>query len=324
MKLDSAAFAARLPDTICTCLTWLSATDLAVGHANGLLAAYDICPPSVPSHYVKDPQISTKSTAISNLDVTVWSKTVVHNEHQDPTNSLQSHPWLHIRAHPSCMISLTSAYPANPSLLISSNLSGHTRLTSLRAPKTDYVLLPRSRSPPSTLVYCDALLGIVYAEEATETIRLAGLRCFYTSMAFCPISSNRDAGGVGSGCVDVGKLHTTVVWGGGDGAVKVGNPIRRILGRAGAGFHQTIFKHEWVSRPSPDTNAGERQGVSRITEGYKGELTNMGPKSKSAMSTIYEEETGVTALAWNPNLRCSGWLAVGWGSGLIRVEDVAV
>lgn len=41
-------------------------------------------------------------------------------------------------------------------------------------------------------------------------------------------------------------------------------------------------------------------------------------------STIYEEQTAITAVAWNPNLPCGGWAAAGMGSGLVRVKGLAL
>lgn len=107
----------------------------------------------------------------------------------------------------------------------------------------------------------------------------------------------------------------------------VTNPMRRTLGKKDAGWQQVVFKHEWVRR----SGQGPRQGMSRITECYKGEKVVVGVKSGGnskdnvTQSTIYEEETAVTALGWNPNNSgCGGWLAVGWGSGLVRIQDMAI
>lgn len=128
--------------------------------------------------------------------------------------------------------------------------------------------------------------------------------------------------------MDVGKCHSSIAAGGADGSVIVTNPMRKALGRKELGWQQVVFKHEWVRRPEQ----GPRQGISRVTEGYKGETVDLGVKYSSANSkdngtesTIYEEETAVTALGWNPNdSGCGGWLAVGWGSGLVRIQDMAV
>lgn len=47
-------------------------------------------------------------------------------------------------------------------------------------------------------------------------------------------------------------------------------------------------------------------------------------KEGMVISTVREEEEGVTQIDWNPNLVCGGWVAVGWGSGLVRVQDLAL
>ena len=79
------------------------------------------------------------------------------------------------------------------------------------------------------------------------------------------------------------------------------------------------------------------KGISRITEGYKIEIPNLTPIGKSEtsskkaklginapFSTIYDKETGVRAVAWNPNEGWGGWAASGTGSGLVRIEDLAI
>lgn len=239
-------------------------------------------------------------------------------------NHLNVRPWLSLQLHSAYILSLTTAYPTHPALLVSSSLSGNLRLTSLRAPKTDYVFSMRMRMPPSSLAYCDSLLSVVAPDEASETLRLWGLRSFYSTLSCGKLES---APGPGHGIVDVGRWHSSIAAGGADGSVVVTNPIRKALGRKDAGWQQVVFKHEWVRRPAQ----GARQGMSRITEGYKGEKVNLGMKDGGKLkdsvseSTIYEEETAVAALSWNPNdSGCGGWLAVGWGSGLVRIQDMAI
>ncbi|KAJ9649558.1 hypothetical protein H2201_007166 [Coniosporium apollinis] len=70
----------------------------------------------------------------------------------------------------------------------------------------------------------------------------------------------------------------------------------------------------------------------RITDGFKIEQPGLiHPDNQfhnvadgSVYSTIFEEETAVTQVCWNPNLHCGGWAAAGMGSGLLRVEDLAL
>ena len=351
VKVQSAAFSASsgllpLADEeqddirpVATCLTWLSATDLAIGYSNGTLRVYNI--------YLRVPHSSLPNSH-SDHSAELGVGSPKHNKFpeatnlsdggsQDPsltspggynlfdaTNHANMVPWLFLQLHSTYILSLTSAYPTHPALLISSSLSGNLRLTSLHAPTTDYVLSTRSRTPPSSLAYCDSLLSVVAPDEASETLRLWALRCFYSSLACGKLKS---APGPGQGVVDVGRCHSSIAAGGVDGSVIVTNPMRKALGRKDAGWQQVVFKHEWVRRPGQ----GPRRGMSRITEGYQGEKVEVSvnhgatPKESGAESTVYEEETAVTALGWNPNdSGCGGWLAVGWGSGLVRIQDMAI
>ena len=313
-KYESAAFEACPTDTLSTCLTWLSPTDLAVGHTNGLLAVYDIYSPPNLHHEVHQQQRNQGRTSPSSA---IATKPI---------------PWLAVPLHNTYILSLTSAYPTEPTLIASSSLSGYLRLTSLIAPTTDFVYSVRTRTPPTSLAYYDPVLSMVGIEECSETIRAWGLRCFYASLGFGRMASSP---GPGQGMIDVGRCHASIAVGGADGGVIVTNPLRKTLGRKERGHQQCIFKHEWVRQPiqAGDAETGQKNGMSRITEGYKGEKADVDmyktkdhPRNRGTvmMTTIYEEETAVTALAWNPNLRCGAWLAVGWGSGLLRVQDVAV
>ena len=355
MKVQTAAFAAiprLLPHAdieqreirpVATCLTWLSATDIAIGYSNGTLRIYNIYPhsrhSSLPTSSLNESTAHGVNSPTSPRAEAVKVSEAANGSNDDiPTLSLESpigydvveaadaniRPWLFLQLHPTYILSLTSAYPTHPALLISSSLSGNLRLTSLGAPTTDYILSARTRTPPSSLAYCDSLLAVVAPEEASETLRLWGLRCFYSSLACGKLGS---VPGPGQGIVDVGSCHSSVAAGGANGSVTITNPMRKVLGRKAKGWQQVAFKHEWVRRPGQ----GPRQGISRITEGYEGEKVDLGVKyrgqSKESVneSTIHEEETAVTALKWNPNgSGRGGWLAVGWGSGLVRVQDMAV
>ena len=321
-KLDFAVFAARPRDTLSTCVTWLSATDIAVGHSNGYLAVYNIDPPNQQSFAGNG---SPKETHDTGSDPSHSHFNSFGTQDTEPVPK----PWLYMPVHPTYILTILSSYPSHPALIITTSLSGYYRLTSLLAPQTDYVLSIRTRWPSSSLTYSDALLGALGPEESSQTIRLWGLRCFYTSAGVSNVGSSI---GPGQGVIDSGKCHSSVAYGGTDGSVIVTNPIRRILGKKGIGLQQCIFKHDWVRKPSNgdgNDQAGERHGMSRILEGFKLEKVDMSVKGgkkfrESEMITIYEPETAVTALAWDPNLVCGGWLAVGWGSGLVRVQDVAV
>lgn len=105
------------------------------------------------------------------------------------------------------------------------------------------------------------------------------------------------------------------------------NPLRRLLHSKEKQWQQTWFSHTWVRG-----NESSSSGTSRFYDGYRAEsislLRNMTGDRKMINSTmivtIYEEETHVTALSWNPNQSCAGWAAAGLGCGLLRIEDLAL
>lgn len=194
-------------------------------------------------------------------------------------------------------------------------MDGYMRLTDLRAPSTDFVLTNRSRIGSSVIDYCEPLQAMVSTEE-NDFIRIYPLRRFFSS-----ISVGRAEAIILS--LSVGKVHPTILVGTADGAVIATNPMRKVLNSKAQQYQQTCFQHEWSRKGD---------GMSRILDGFKVETVSMartlvGDKKiqdASVYATIHEEETGVMQVVWNPNLHCGGWVAAGMGSGLLRVQDLAL
>jgi transcription factor C subunit 6 len=44
----------------------------------------------------------------------------------------------------------------------------------------------------------------------------------------------------------------------------------------------------------------------------------------AVLATIFEERSAVTQVCWNPNILFGGVAAAAMGSGLVRVEDLAI
>ena len=179
--------------------------------------------------------------------------------------------------------------------------------------------------------------------DDNDLIRALPLRRFFSVLTFA-----KAEGQVIS--IAAGKVHASVLVGSADGSVMVTNPMRKVLNTKEAQFQQTWFKHEWVHKRSGqdreeigigfeetggesfDSGTLPREGISRITEGYKVESLQVLKSGKgklklkdaSPYSTIHEEESGITQVAWNPNLHCGGWAAAGMGCGLVRVENLAI
>jgi transcription factor C subunit 6 len=73
-----------------------------------------------------------------------------------------------------------------------------------------------------------------------------------------------------------------------------------------------------------------RPGVSRFHEGFEPDKIDVANVPTTAKTTdwgsaepVFEEEHAVTAVAWNPNPAAAGLVAAGWGSGLVRIQDLA-
>ena len=79
-----------------------------------------------------------------------------------------------------------------------------------------------------------------------------------------------------------------------------------------------------------------RPGMSCFHEGFKPEKIEVGNlvpnqnktketenEESSSGEAIFEEEQAVTAIDWNPHPAYAGMIAIGWGSGIIRIQDLS-
>ncbi|KAI9734694.1 MAG: hypothetical protein M1834_002296 [Cirrosporium novae-zelandiae] len=284
LKFNGAAFEAYPPDSLCTCLTWLSSTDLAVGCANGFVAIWNIAPLS----QAKD------GTSIK----------------------VNHHPWFYHMIHPTYILAISSAYPGQPHLIATSSMDGFNRLTDLRAPFQDTVSSLRTRIGTPVLAFHDATQSFATTDEV-NFVRLYPVRRFFSACSIASASSNLLS-------IACSTTHASMMAASSGGAVLVTNPTRKILQPRKAQFQQVWFIHEWTR------NKG---GLSRFNEGFKiepAELLNsqVGDQTSGSVgiisATIYDEEIGVNLVTWNPNVICGGWATAAMGSGLLRVEDIAL
>ncbi|KAL8648723.1 MAG: hypothetical protein Q9226_005882 [Calogaya cf. arnoldii] len=286
VRVTTAAFTAKPPSTLCTCVIWLSPTDLAVGCANGYLGLWSIYPCPATSSSASLPK-----------------------------------PYLYTPIHDSYISSLSSAYPPLPHLLATTSPSGHLRLTSLLAPQTDYVFAPRLRHPPQHIHFSEPCQAFIAADEA-QTLRLWPIRRFFSpiSVAGCPSQGL---------AVGVGHVHGSVIVGCEDGTVCVTSPLRKFLFPKLTSWQCPVFKHEVARQGGNEGEGGERERV-RITEGYKAQAAPLRRGTgKSAveglvLATTYEAAGQVRCVGWATESNVGGWIAVGMGSGLVRVEDLAI
>ena len=322
VKYKTAAFEARPPETLCTCVAWLSPTDIAVGCANGYLAVWNIFPQNPMS--VQD----------TSLHTTRRSKVTSDRQSKRPT-ILTPRPYLYIPIHHTYILAITSAYPPFPQFLCTSSASGHTRLTDICSPTSDSVFMPHMRIGPSFLAYSTHLNCFLTNSEDRNFVRAWPLRRFWTYIGLAKAEPELLS-------IGPAPLHSTILFGYADGTLLAVNPLRRYMGtfqRGGQPQH-TIWKQEWArSTQTGQEGQSRKGGISRFTEGYKVENLVLRPEYErtvkghkasfqsndvATFSTIYEEKSAIRAISWNPNLDYGGWVATGLGSGLVRVEDLAI
>ncbi|PGH23367.1 hypothetical protein AJ80_02620 [Polytolypa hystricis UAMH7299] len=299
VKLDSAAFEVRPPSSLCTCFCWLSPSDIAVGCANGYVG--------------------------------VWSLTASIQGEPQPL----ALPYLYVSVHDTYILSIVSSYPSHPHLLGTTGMDGQTRLFSLLDPESDIADAPRSRTGSAQLAYAPFMRSFVTADE-TDFIRLQPVRRFFSLISVAKSLSTVSAMTPGILC------HPSLLVGNVGGTVTATNPLRRLYDAKEKHWQQDWFRHEWVPGKEDndvdmdidddDSDAGNKAGVSKFYDGFKAETPRLfrnmvGDKrvvDGVLSTTIYEEGTATTALAWNPNKQCAGWACAGMGCGLLRVEDLAI
>ncbi|KAJ5577246.1 hypothetical protein N7535_004172 [Penicillium sp. DV-2018c] len=281
LKVESPAFEARPPTTVCTCVTWLSPSDLAVGCGNGFAA--------------------------------VWN---IH-----PRAGSEPVPFFYRPIHDTYVLSITSAYPTNPQILVTTAMDGATRMWSLIDTTSEMASTVRMRGSSAHISYSPLCQSVVAGDE-NEFARIIPIRRFVSTTVIARFASNISAMAPSS------THHPCALFGSTAGEVAGTNPFRRILYNKEQIWQQMWFTHQWV-RPTSGTDT---LGTSRFYDGYRAENQKLAKykmsESKPIMgmqtSTIYEEGTHVTALGWNPNHQCAGWASAALGCGLVRVEDIAI
>jgi len=343
----TAALTCHPPHTLCTTVTWLSATGIAAGCANGCVGIWHL--PTA----LHDPTPNALSTLFSPIQT-------------------------------GYILSLTSCYPSRPQILLASSTSGHITMTdlSLVTPTTGFdpsttIPGPRSRFGKPVLAWHDFGQMVLMTDD-NYTLQGAALRRFHRQIRLTRY---------GAACVVLATspVHPFVMAGTLAGETVGTNPLRRVFNNKSEIWNQVWFAHEWRRAKVPDiriahllqqpvnqqtsqadggavdtadddrdedtkmldasqqdnhenndrnldpTTSEDDAGPVRISESFKAEqvrLVNDDDAFKNrvggvAFTTVHERPTAVSALGWNPNVHVGGWCAAGMASGLLRVEDVA-
>jgi transcription factor C subunit 6 len=345
--ISKAAFESKPPNTICTCITWLSSSSIAVGCANGYVAIWNIAD-------------ALKQT------------------YQKP--STIPRPWFFEPLHGSYVLSLTSCYPSRPHILITNGLDGYLRMTDLRSPNLDTIPAQRVRVAQAPIAWHEQTQAALSPDESFD-LKAMILRIFYknhtigrTSALISDLATSTLHASILIAGVD-GRVwvlqpmrrireHKSIPyeqiwfehqWRRGimqpqmeteepkDSEMIDAPPVSTTVTKPYQSPYATVpvpgqpqyqplapqppaVPSRVSDKPTPDILTNP---LIRITTGYKLSKPELGADSKPnttaegvIFQTTYEEQTAVTQVCWNPNLCCGTWAAAGMGSGLVIVEDI--
>lgn len=314
------------PDTVFTSLAFMDPMNLIVGASDGSIQLFDLAAQSnygqAPSDYLKQQVHNTYITSLCPA----WPS-----------------PF-------STFVASTSA-------------SGELVLTDLRSPDQDKISLSRASLPHRDLLFSpftrSFITGLDRAGNAQMETNSAmfvvchHLRQFPTGFRIAKLPDHSGA----ATALANSPWHPCVLIGNARGQILSTNYLRKVLShrrgehrKAAGAFIQKICDYEWrpLSADGPDKpmdpwdglceadlfhGRGVRSGVSRFDEGFKPEKIEVGsvPTTKTKLQQkdsgiaepIFEEEQAVTTIDWCPNASCAGLAAMGWGSGIVRVQDLA-
>jgi transcription factor C subunit 6 len=310
IHIATAAFEVKPPDTIITSLTWLSPGSIAASCADGHVAIWNI---SQALGSLRDIKSSTKEA---------WSP----------------RPWFYKQVHDTYIVSIVSGYPSRPWAIFTNSLDGYARLTDIRDPEADYASLKRVRVNRPSIVWHDATQQMIISDDNWD-ITSHYLRVFPTREIITRWTAM---------ILDIAQssFHSSVLVGCADGSVGAVNVARRMKrmkhnSSNAVATRNFWFRYEWRDAvqqdwdiPIDDENPVDQdvlnKPLGRFLDGFKGEniktanyaLENI--KNGQSYNTVYQRETAVTNVCWNPNLDWATWAAAATGTGLIRIEDIGI
>ncbi|GAB7345689.1 hypothetical protein MBLNU457_3968t1 [Dothideomycetes sp. NU457] len=337
---QSTAFEAKPPDTVFTCLTWTSAKGIAAGCANGHVAIYDL-----PASLKSDRGLESNSpspiiyAAVQSSYILTICTSYPSRSNFLLTNSMAGY----MSMTDLTAVSLSSGFtPANTvytprNRIAKTAMSWHDYCQSVLAVDDNYTLhfsplrrfysytgLTRFKSPVTALavspVHPFILAGTISGEAVAHNPLRRGLEAkaeIYNQTWFAhewrrsklPNAYPKHSE------VPLDYLAETAD----EDASMIDAPTTPSKGRLPSVYED---REEPVYDP----------GLVRLTEGYRIAHVMLGNADEgisnrdsrgAVYTTVYEAETAVTAVAWNPNIHVGGWCVAGMATGLLRVEDVA-
>ncbi|EUC47149.1 hypothetical protein COCMIDRAFT_24917 [Bipolaris oryzae ATCC 44560] len=322
LHFSCTAFEVSIPQTVPSCLQWLSGTTLAVATAAGTVAIWTLTRPGTLS---QTPQ--------------------PHNPR----------PWFYHQLADTFILTISSAWPSNPHYLSISTADGFARLFDLRSPTADTTASIRGRTLCLTQAWHEHTQSFVMPDEH-YILRHTPVRRYYHNLysmrldnSITRVATSPVHPGVLVGGTD-GDVQTS------NPVMRIAN-YKVVPWQQKWFVHEwrsevtklTVKPVTTINAPGEEISEekGEkdnasvanvpddilRQPLVRISEGYKAVQQGIASSAVSKRKgnpeigrsiSIFEEKSAVTALAWNPNLKYGTWAVAGMGSGLLRVEDVGI
>lgn len=284
--MDVPAFEGKIPSTLCTCLSWLSSSHIAVGTANGYVAIWNIALPD---------EIKPGESFVA--------------------------PQIYVMLHATYILDIAPAYPTRPDLIATIAIDGQVRLSSILGPKYDVADPIRSRMISSCIEYSPSLQTFMTSDE-TDLFRLFPLRRFVSTGSISKSSSSVST--ISSGTfshpfVLYGNVEGAVT--STNPLRRVLHPKGKHMQQVWF-THEWVGNNHDDSLPgiSRFFDGFKSEGAMLIR--HKTKDTRM--INGVLPVAIFEEGTAITAVAWNPSIECAGWSAAGTGCGLVRIEDLSI
>ncbi|KAH7077913.1 hypothetical protein BKA63DRAFT_509296 [Paraphoma chrysanthemicola] len=332
VRIAQAAFDVPFPQTVPTCLKWLSGTTIAVATAIGTLAIW-----------------------------TLSAKVLTPNAVQSPPK-----PWFYQQISDTYILTLSSGWPSQPQFISISTADGFARLFDIRTPNADTTASIRGRTLCITQDWHEQTQSFIAPDEY-YMLKHNPIRRYYhnlysmraessiTRVASSPVHPGILIGGA-DGRVEasnpIGRITNYKIipwqqtwfkheWRGPVKEMIIQPPSADVEMSEGGPVGETTDMQDASNDKVTDQNTSSKtvpqsilqEPLARITEGYKAFQPGIqhSVTSKKAANpeigkgiTIYEEASAITVLAWNPNLKFGTWAVAGMGDGLLRVEDIGV
>ena len=239
--MKNAAFSTRPPNTVCSCVTWLSSTGIAAGCADGSVGVWNL-PTSLSQHT---------------------------SFHADSVNSpltesqFNAEPAFFMSVSTTYILDITSCYPSRPNIIITTSMAGNLYMTDLMEPPSSASFSPaatirssRSRIGRSLVVWHDYTQTAISSDD-NFTLVAFPLRRFFRQVGLTRYKSPAMA-------LAVSPVHPFVMAGCVGGEVICNNPLRRMFDAKVAIWNSTWFTHEWRRLSSGEMNGIRRNELSMI------------------------------------------------------------